>query len=892
MSTDTRSFEYRFGGFAFRSDLMELRGPDGQVAVERRPLEILLVLLENANEVVGKDEILDRVWPDTYTVDNVVANAVAKLRKALGDEYAKRIVTHPRIGYRFTGDVERVAAGRKLYSSLELKTGDGAPLRPHFKLEEQLSGGPAREVWRARHTKTGEKRIFKYARDGAGLASIKREITVFRLAHAHGKKAPLVRLIDWNLSSEPFFLESEDAGDTLDTVMKRSEFGAALDQRIALVADIADAIDRIHRLGAVHGDIKPSNICVGGNGDIGLIDFGSARLLDLAPLEQLGVTPLGMTRTVEGLEATPIYLAPERLSGSPASPAADVYSLGVLLYQAVTQDFGAPLPSDWRSHVECAVLRSDIEETTRSDPSERPTSAGALATRLRDLEARRERQIEAEHAVVRARQAEEMLRETRARRPWLISTGAVLAAGLAFTAFFAVAANRSAGEARERTEELAATNDFLSAMMRAGDPRTPGPGADSSVRELVGHARTMLDQPRFSGPGLQIQLREVLADIHVGLALHENEVSLREDLVSRLDQAGFDAGHRARAYFELAEAYMRASRFGDALAAVDQGELIASGSEDAQVLIALASTRGRYHLTRLEYEAAASLYEEALDLIEALPSPDLGVYHAALQDLSQSYSRLNRHDEAIALMEDALAPPFADGGVPDFRLAGATRLLGAAYVHARRPEEAEPLLLEASRQLRSIYGDASTQAQEADNDLAVLYSDLGRWSEAARLLDRLRSLNCEQYGARHMRCLAYSGNAGVTMIEAGDFMTARSVIGAAHEGFASILGKDAAPTQLMAYHLANAYLETGDPVRAGELVVALDESSLTAASPSSRWDLYLPLIRTRIMLNTGQGALGQTTNQLRELVEELSQVDPDLSVLARARADLENVVTD
>lgn len=879
------AYEYRFEDYVFRSDLMRLERSGDIVAVERRPLEILLVLLENANEVVSKEELLDRVWPDIFTVENVIANAIAKLRKALGATAGQRIVTHPRIGYRFEGDVERIAAGRKLNSALKLEPGMTAPLRDHFELLEQLSDAPSREVWRARHRKTGELRIFKYARDGAGLASIKREITIFRLARSQDGDAPMARLIDWNLAEEPFFLEAEDGGLTLETIIFQRKSEHTPEAQVAWVAAIAEAVDRIHSVGAVHGDLKPSNICIADTGAVKLIDFGSARFLDLQALEGLGVTPLGLTRTVDQGGATPIYVAPERLSGGALTPAGDVYSLGVILYQVVTGEQGVPMPSDWRTRVVCPVLRRDIEDTTRSDPAERPTSAGALALRLRALEARREEFRGAQQEAERIRRSEAMLREAKARRPWLISTAAVLVIGLVSSLFFAAEARRSATEARDRTAELAATNDFLNAMMRAGDPRTPGPGADATVTELVEHARDILVEPRFDAPGLQIQLRDVLADIHVGLSLHEGEISLRADLVERLDREAGTA-ERASARFDLADAYMRASLFDEAHAALRAGEALAEGATEVQLAVQSAMTRGRYHLLRFEYGEAAPAYEAALDMIEAQPSFDVGVHHAALQDLSQAYSRLDRHDEAIAILERSLRPPFSDGGVAAFRLAGAQRLLGAAHVYAGRYEPAEVMLLNASQSTRRVYGDASTQAQEIDNDLAVLYSDTGRWPEAAALLNRLRALNCERYGETHMRCLAYSGNAGVTMIEAGEFAEAAQLIDAARSGFTEALGEDAAPTQLMEYHLANALLEIGAVEGAAELVSDLDEAALSAASPTSRWDLYLPVIRDRIRLRSNPADPMIARQALTANLDRLEDIDPDLTLVARARRDL------
>lgn len=865
---------------------MALEGPAGEISLERRPLEVLLVLLESNNEVVSKEEILDRVWSGLFTVENVVANAVAKLRRALGAEAAAQIVTHPRVGYRFAGDVERTALGRRLESVFRLKVGEAAPLRERFELIEQISAGASREVWRGRHRKTGESRIFKYARDGLGLASIKREITVFRLALASEREAPVARLIDWNLSDDPFFLEVEDSGVTLQAVLSSGEARVPRQETVSRMAEVADAVDRMHDLGTVHGDLKPSNVCVTKDGEVRLIDFGSAQVLEPALLNSLGVTPLGLTRSLEPGQATPIYIAPERFAGTVATPAGDVYALGVMLYQALTGEFEGPLPADWRGRIDCPVLAQDIEEATRSDPQQRLSSAGALATRLRSLETRQRAHAEAAQAAVRARQLEEAMRAARARRPWLVATGAALVVGLAASLFLAFQARNAAEDARLRGEELAANNAFLSAMMRAGDPRTPGPGAEARVVDIVDHARTLLEEPRFQGPGLQIQLREVLADIHVGLAMHDGEIALRNELVERLRE-GSAPGALALAQFGLAEAYMRASRFEDSLSALEQAEALTGNLDFPELQARRWSVRGRYHLARLEFTQAAPAYEAALAVLEALPDPDLGLYHGVLQDLAQCYSRFDRHDEAIAILQRSLAPPFASGGVAGFRLAASKRLLGAAHIYARRYAQAERLLLEASRELSVFYGEASTHVQEVDNDLAVLYADLGRWEEAAERLDRLRALNCERYGERHMRCLAYTGNAGVTMVEAGAFGEAGRLLAAAHAGFQEVTGPQGPATQLMAYHLASALMGTGATQRAAQLIDTVQEPALQAAAPTSRWDVLLPLMRAWIGLRLDERPNAAGEQILREHLARLAELDPDHALLDRVRADLE-----
>ncbi len=131
-------YRYRFGTAEFDEARLDLRVGGLRVDVEQRPLQVLLALLRRAGEVVTKEELFDEVWSGRPTVENVLANAVAKLRRSLGEGDAERIQTVPRAGYRIDGAIERIAVGRQLDSRLELKAGMPVPGRPNFALEKQL----------------------------------------------------------------------------------------------------------------------------------------------------------------------------------------------------------------------------------------------------------------------------------------------------------------------------------------------------------------------------------------------------------------------------------------------------------------------------------------------------------------------------------------------------------------------------------------------------------------------------------------------------------------------------------------------------------------------------------------------------------------------------------
>src|SRR5947209_19456358 len=125
-----------------------------------------------------------------------------------------------------------------------------------------------------------------------------------------------------------------------------------------------------------------------------------------------------------------MYLAPEVLAGQSPSAGADVYALGVMLYQLMIGDFRKPLAPGWEAGIKDPLLREDIADAACGDPAKRLNSAADLVERLLTLEQRRIKRDELEAAKLRAQIAERKLAETRARRPWLVFALVALTAGV------------------------------------------------------------------------------------------------------------------------------------------------------------------------------------------------------------------------------------------------------------------------------------------------------------------------------------------------------------------------------------------------------------------------------------------------------------------------------
>jgi len=143
------------------------------VEAELKPLEVLAFLLRHAGEVVTKEELLEAVWPGVIVVEAAVANAVAKLRKALGEDSQQCIVTVHKVGYRFAGALRRKSITHPVPMRIDLKPGAAVPGRPQWRVTELLGVNPGHEVWLASHTKTSEQRVFKFTPDVLRLSALK-----------------------------------------------------------------------------------------------------------------------------------------------------------------------------------------------------------------------------------------------------------------------------------------------------------------------------------------------------------------------------------------------------------------------------------------------------------------------------------------------------------------------------------------------------------------------------------------------------------------------------------------------------------------------------------------------------------------------------------------------
>ena len=357
--------------------------------------------------------------------------------------------------------------------------GQSIPRRANWELNRRLGEGGFGEVWLARH-KSGEERVFKFCFAAERLRALKREVTLFRLLRESlGHRPDIARVLDWDFEEAPYFLESEftDGGDLVSWAESLGGLTSVpLSRRLELVAGVAEALAAAHSVGVLHKDIKPSNVLVSHDADgrpqARLTDFGIGALVENRELGAPAFTVQGLTETsrVDGSSATSgtvRYMAPELLVGKPATLQADVYALGVVLYQAVVGDFERPLAPGWRREIDDTLLCEDIAECIDGAPERRLRDAAELAERLRTLDARHQ-QRRVEQEAERSRQRSARLRQAAG---WSGIAAIVLLVVISVFAYQTLEAKNRELKARENAEQRRRQAEMLIDFM-LGDLRS------------------------------------------------------------------------------------------------------------------------------------------------------------------------------------------------------------------------------------------------------------------------------------------------------------------------------------------------------------------------------------------------------------------------------------
>jgi serine/threonine protein kinase len=643
----------------------------------------------------------------------------------------------------------------------------GQTLGP-YTLLSQIGQGGMGTVWLARRSDGRFERqaAVKFVSIAlAGRATeerFKREGSILgRLTHPH-----IAELLDAGISADgqPYLILEYVDGATIDQYCDQHKL--EVEARVRLFLDVLAAVAHAHANLIVHRDIKPSNVLVTTGGEVKLLDFGIAKLLEGEG--QTGAATL-LTREA-GSPLTPQYAAPEQLTNQPVTTATDVYALGVLLYVLLSGRH--PAGSDLHSPAELIKAVLELEPPRTSDAiaaggsqfiaEQRDATPDKLRRQLRgDLDtiiAKALKKAPAERYSSVTAFADDLQRylkhEPISARPDTLAYRTVkfvrrnrVVVALGVLALLALALGLSAALwqaniARRQTRVATAVQSFLEGIFRANssDQADPLKARQTTARELLDIGARKIDGELSDVPEAKLNVLGTLGSMYSDLGLDDQAASMQRKRVG-LARAryGNNSIEVATALIALGSALFQSRSAGEGEAVLLEANRILDSRHDfrsqlrGDLLTYLAQ-----HYQSSDLPRALEYSQQAVNVYRQYPNDPRLAESLYVEGVVLYY--LGRPRQAEPFAAEACQVSIKLKGDPNPNLPRYYAFLGDTQQESLDFAAAEQSLRQAAIAAQKLNGDDHVDTLETELRLGMFLVNTSRTQDGLQHIERARDV--------------------------------------------------------------------------------------------------------------------------------------------------------
>ncbi len=715
---------------------------------------------------------------------------------------------------QFLADADKPAEQQspQAYSS-DPQTLIGRSIGP-YQVERFLGQGGMGDVYLAVRREPFKQYVaLKIIRRGTRSVEVLRRFDVERQVLASLNHTNIAKLLDGGITDDgqPYFAMEYVDGLPITKYCERNKL--TIRDRLELFKSVCSAVQYAHQNLIIHRDIKPQNIMMTKGGDVKLLDFGIAKIIN----PNLADVAAAVTQTQFRM-LTPDYASPEQIRGEPLTTASDVYSLGVVLYELMCDERPYDLRGRTPGEIErlvCEtvperpstrvaaksgvpndrirrVLKGDLDNIVlmalRKEPSRRYGSANLL---LQDVEGYLEGRPVGAHRDSRTYRLTKFVRRNRLVTAMAVTLAALLVMFAAYSSVQARKLTHERDRARVEAEKSGEISDFVVGLFEKANP-TLDPGATVTVRDVLDLGVERAERELADQPALQAEMFSVMGVSYQALGqseaavdLMERALSLRRGVPDAEDELAGDLLVLGSTYNYLnrrqeAEKYLQ--EFVDF-----QSQRI--GSEAPEVLM------GRMHLLSSMHQVApATATDTMLAVWHRLEGQieDLEPEHAAFvmgYVADMQFSR-GEYDAAERIAVRALSVIEGLHGRLHRNYVAQLNRLNWTRIEKQAPESALESTAEAVRLSEALFPEGHRDLAGAYGTRGEVLSRLGRYDEAAELIRKDLEMRTRVLGENHTTLARVFRFAGRNEARRGDYRAAEAYFRRGEAIFSSAFGKD------------------------------------------------------------------------------------------------------